>query len=81
MNIIINDGQFQWPADAEAVRKWASERNVAVGKPLPSDPEGGGIYADLCNAVQPLDGLKVGTQECIDRCKQAIESGAYVWYV
>jgi len=66
--VVMNDGQFCWPANAEQVKSYdgdpMSDEGVAAC-PVPDELRG-------------KIGYGVGSQECIDLCSRLVEEGAEI---
>lgn len=72
--IIVDDGQFAWPALRKAVeREGATEQDVRA---MDADD-----YSGWSSRVGMAVDLEPGTTECIEWCDEQIEAGATVWRV
>lgn len=73
--IIVDDGQFKFPAPVENVQK--SGKTLADLKRMDGEQ-----YSAWCDDVG-MDRSRgdVGSQGCIDFCNELAEGGADVWYI
>jgi hypothetical protein len=71
---IVNDGQFMWPVlTADVERAGQTQSDV---RDMSED-----TYTAWCDALPSVAEGSVGSQACIDLCRQLIEAGARVWHV